>query len=135
MKIQQKFVSGIITIAVVAAMCVPTLATTYRKTLVLPEGKVWVNTPTVTRTTKNSYAQARCISVYPDSGLDVFSAIRARVTDTRRNVISKEVTLSEGLPMSRIDIKDGNLDIERVVFEFRGNSQPGANAEVEYNPK
>lgn len=102
---------------------------------ILPN-KTWTSDSDHTDSRSGAYSTvfARCFSVYPDSGIDTFSQIRCRGTNGYGKVISAETTLTETASSNqKIEIKEGELKVRFVGFQFRGNTNASANASVLYD--
>ena len=79
------------------------------------------------------FPTVRCHSVYPESGLDLFSTIRCRLK-SGTNVISDVVHLSElNSEYTTVTLKEGYDHVNSVTFQFSGNSNAAAYAVVSYH--
>ena len=126
----KKIVSAI----VVAVMIVPSFAASY-VTIHLASNRYWTKGYGASHDPNYSTCGAMCHSVSPYSGTDYFHTIQCRVTNTYNETISTSGSylLSEGASSyQEIKIKEGYLNTNTVYFQFRGNSNSQAIAEVSY---
>ena len=115
------------------------MAVTFNQVISLPAGQVWVTAGSDMRSGEYSYVKAKNHSVYPTSGIDFFKVIQCRITTINGALLCdssyyrlNEVN-NEGYDnFTKIDIREGYLNTERVYFQFRGNTNEGANAVVSY---
>ena len=101
----------------------------------IPADMKWGTKYSASHNTGYSYVRARCHSVYPVSGVDNFSTIRCRIVNNSGTIISKEsyVKLSEGSSdFTKINLKDGYINLSTVNFQFCGNTKASAQAVVSY---
>ena len=101
----KKLITLIIALAMAFVMALPAFAAD-NKTIYLPEKMSWMTAGTEARNYCD-FPTVRCHSVYPESGLDLFSTIRCRL---KRDsvVISDIVHLSERSPdYTTITLKEG----------------------------
>ena len=120
-----------IALAMAFVMALPAFAAD-NKTIYLPEKMSWMTAGTEARNYCD-FPTVRCHSVYPESGLDLFSTIRCRL---KRDsvVISDIVHLSERSPdYTTITLKEGYEHVNSVTFQFSGNSNAAAYAVVSYH--
>lgn len=106
-------------------------------TVVLPKNKVWATATTLNRSGNYNNVKTRCKSVYPTSGPDHFTKIKARITNTSGTLIMNNnyVTLTEGTVDVKIPIKDGYYNVTKVRFQYRGNKNDAAEAVVNCNAR
>lgn len=114
------------------------MAYVHNQIIKLPENQVWTTAGNDARSGYYNDVYVRCHTVYPEDGLDVFSTIQARITNSKGTVIMDDeyVKVSESDSDGKaIPIKNGYLNLDSITFQFRGNSSLGANAEVSYSGK
>lgn len=127
-------VCSILLLAMFVALCIPVLAASTQRVISLPADQSWVSAGSDTRSTSHSYTYARNHSVYPTSGVDLFSTIQCRLTSPGGTTISSTYSLKEGADAyTEVYILDGYLHYTTVFFNFRGNSDYAANAVVSYD--
>lgn len=81
-----------------------------------------------------SYVTAQNHSVRPVSGVDLFTKIQARATNSYGLEITDTVILNEGTASaSKLYIREGYLNWDTVGFQFRGNTSSEAYAIVSYD--
>lgn len=127
----KKLITLIVALAMAFVMALPAFAAD-NKTIYLPEKMSWMTAGTEARNYCD-FPTVRCHSVYPESGLDLFSTIRCRL---KRDsvVISDIVHLSERSPdYTTITLKEGYEHVNSVTFQFSGNSNAAAYAVVSYH--
>lgn len=135
MKLSKRIVTAIVLVFMIAVASIPSMAATLNRTIELKANKAWTsNIYAGSRDTSYSDRQgAKCHSVYPDSGLDFFSIIQCRLTNSRgQNIgVVPYIGLTEGESRyTRIAIAQGYLDETSMFFQFRGNTNSAANAVV-----
>lgn len=127
----KKLITLIIALAMAFIMALPAFAAD-NKTIYLPAKMNWMTAGTEAR----NYCDpptVRCHSVYPESGVDLFSTIRCRLK-SGTNVISDTVHLSELCPeATTVTLKEGYHHVTSVTFQFSGNSNAAAYAVVSYH--
>ena len=127
-------VCSILLFAMFVALSVPALAATTQQVISLPADQSWVCAGSDTRSTSYSYTHARNHSVYPTSGVDLFSTIQCRITSPVGTTISSPSSLKEkAVDYTKVYIWDGYLHYSTVFFNFRGNTDFAANAIVSYD--
>lgn len=131
-----KMVTCLVLALVMVVSCVPLFASALTLDIPLPEGQNWTERYSAgTHQLGYDSASARCNSVYPESGIDLFRTIQCRVVNNASQVISQEpfVKLTEGAGDTKILLKQGMQGNELVLFQFRGNTTQSARASVTYN--
>ena len=127
----KKLITLIIALAMAFVMALPAFAAD-NKTIYLPEKMSWMTAGTEARNYFD-FPTVRCHSVYPESGLDLFSTIRCRLK-SGTNVISDVVHLSElNSEYTTVTLKEGYDHVNSVTFQFSGNSNAAAYAVVSYH--
>lgn len=137
MRTSKKHLASVICALVLAfTMCVPALAFGYG-VVRLGANQAWTSGYEDTRSGDKDYASAECESVYPSSGIDLFSKIQCRIRNDWMNIMSVEeyVVLTEGEGHTTIALKEGYLERLNINFQFRGNSNAAASAAVQYDAK
>ncbi len=89
----------------------------------------------ISRSLQYSYVSAKCLAVYPTSGTDTFTKIRAYISRADRTNISDTYILTEGNDYTFVRLHEGYLNLQYVYLNFTGNSTSEAWAEVVYDPK
>lgn len=131
-----KMITCLILTLVMVVSCVPLFASALTLDIELPAGQAWTARYSAgTHQLGYDSASARCNSVYPVSGLDLFFQIQCRVVNNGGVVISQEpfVRLTEGAGDQKILLRQGMQGNDLVLFQFRGNSTQSARASVTYN--
>lgn len=78
------------------------------------------------------YVKIKCNYVEPPSGSDNYSTIQFRVNCGIN--MNSWTTIKEGEGYKQVTIKNGYLNIKRVVYRLRGNDpEKDANAGITYN--
>lgn len=133
-----KFVKVVVTVLVLAVVLsvsfLPILAAAYQ-VIYLPTNQYWTSGYGEAHDTRYSYAGARCHSVYPYNGTDLFTKIQCSLRNTHDEIISTSETYTlyeSSNSYSQIRIAEGYLDTSTVYFKFRGNSDDQAEAVVSY---
>lgn len=130
--------SKLITAVTVMAMCIMTAVPVKAASNVvvyLPKNQLWTGPYSASRSGNNRYVSAKCNSVYPLSGTDNYTQIQVTVVSNNNTTIleGEVATLTEGQNMTRLNIKNGYLNLRTVYFKFRGNKpELDANAVVSY---
>ena len=117
-----------------AVTFIPVFAASY-KSIHLATNQYWTKALGATHDTNYSLCGAKCHSVAPYSGVDLFRRIQCKVANTYGETIGDEAvyTLVEGATdFTEIKSKDGKLNTPTVYFHFRGNSPEQAVAVVSY---
>lgn len=130
----KKIVSAIVIAVMIVLTLVPSFAASY-VTIQLASNRYWTKGYGESHDPSYSTCGAMCHSVSPYSGTDHFHTIQCRVTNTYNETISTSgsYSLSEGASSyQEIKIKEGYLNTNTVYFQFRGNSNSQAIAEVSY---
>lgn len=112
------------------------MASSRMETIELKVNQVWNVRDYVTRSKQYSKVSAICYGVYPvNGGEDNYRYIQVVARNTSGNNITEEYTLDEKEDSATfMEIKDGKLNVSKVVFAFRGNNPNySAKAEVLYN--
>lgn len=122
--------------ALVAMMCVSASAVTTQN-ISLQANYKWTSSYSANRTGYFYDVGARCDSVYPKSGIDMFSKIRCRVVDSTGILIMENYEEYAVLDESddaytNFILKNGWLNTTTVYFQFCGNSSSAADAVVTY---
>lgn len=134
MKIGRKLVTLLIVVVMLAVTCMPVFAAS-NKLIYLSPNQFWTSGYGEAHDPDYIRCGARCHSVYPYSGSDLFSNIQCKVTNTYDEVITTRstYTLNEGASgYTSIYLMDGYLNTTTVYFHFRGNSSAQAQAIVSY---
>jgi len=117
-------------------MAIPVFASAYQQTITLPANQVWVQAGDIDRSGDFSYIRAKCHSVFPGSGLDLFYTIQCRLVNSSGTEVSNAYSLDErDSDYTNIYIKEGYLSTSPVYVQFRGNSNAKAYATVSYYGK
>ena len=136
MKKSGKLVTLLLALFMVVVTILPCAASTiYTHDIEIPANKVWTKIYGAERSQKNKEVKARCNSVEPPYVTwDTFTKIRCRVVDGMKEPITeeKEYVLEEGKGYVSMELLNGNLDLYSVSFQFRGNSESAAIANVSY---
>lgn len=131
-------ISSLVVLMTLIALCGSALAYTnvLNQVIHLNSDFEWSTKHYISRSTKYSYVNARCNSVYPEnnSGLpDTFGTIRCHLVDANGEDVSAIYSLNESSPSySRVYIYEGYLDLSYVYIQFCGNSTFAAEAVVSY---
>lgn len=122
-----------VVVTVLPAMAAPSEINSQK--IWLPPNMVWTFGGEVTHNSAYFGAEAKCETVYPESGVDNFNTIRYRITDSYGVVISEKpyVPITEGTGYVGVKIKQGYNDLGHICFQFQGNRKYSANAIVSYN--
>ena len=114
----KKLITLIIALAMAFVMALPAFAAD-NKTIYLPEKMSWMTAGTEARNYCD-FPTVRCHSVYPESGLDLFSTIRCRLK-SGTNVISDVVHLSElNSEYTTVTLKEGYDHVNSVPSIDKG---------------
>ncbi|OUP46034.1 hypothetical protein [Pseudoflavonifractor sp. An187] len=136
MKKAGKLVTGLLGLAMAAVTILPCAASTvYTHDIEIPAHMVWTKIYGAERSQKNKEVKARCNSVEPPkANWDTFTKIRCRVVNGMKEPITekKEYVLEEGKGYVSMELLNGYLDVYSVSFQFRGNSESAAIANVSY---
>jgi len=129
----KKCLSFLAVLAMVVVMALQVSALTENQTISLPANQVWVTAGSESRSGNLSTVSARCHSVYPESGVDLYGIIKCQVTNSSGTAITDMVSLNESASdYTSISIKEGFLAASPVSFQFRGNTNAAASAVVSY---
>lgn len=110
-------------------------ASAVTKRITILSNQVWSQSYAANHNGNYSRAGAKCVSVYPISGIDLFKRIQCTIWDRDSNIISAEeyVVLNEdNKDYTPIKLKEGYIDVDVIYFKFRGNSSASAIAYVDY---
>lgn len=131
------FFSSVLLLVLSIAIYIPAIAAaSHEQVIYLPQNQSWVTAGMDTRTGLFSYVKARNHSVYPNSGIDLFTTIQCKITDANGTLLCNEsyYTLTETAnDYTQIRIKEGCLKHSDIYFCFRGNTSAEATAIVSYN--
>lgn len=131
---KRSIITLVVALFLVTVTCIPAFAVS-GEYVPIPANQVWTKGYGDSHDANYNDAGALCSSVYPYSGVDLFSSIQCRLHDTMDNVISTKdyVVLKEGNgKFTQIEIKDGFIAVPTVYFKFRGNTSSQAQAIVSY---
>ena len=132
-----KKLGSIFLIMMILALNIQAMASAYNVTVYLEPDQIWsdrIDHPGP-RSGNYSYVEVTCHSVYPESGLDTYSKMQARVSNMYGQNISLPYTIKEGDGANQISILEGYLGTTNIYYEFRGNSRFSAYATVSYDDK
>jgi len=106
------------------------------KVIPIKSGYEWGTDYYISRSKSYSYVNARCNSVYPESGSglpDTFGTIRCHLVNSSGDEISSTYYLNESdTSYKKVSIDEGYLDLSYVYIQFCGNSTFAAEAVVSY---
>lgn len=134
MKKLKTALAALVVAVMLAVTFVPVFAASY-KSIYLASNQYWTKALGATHDTNYLLCGAKCHSVAPYSGVDLFRRIQCKVANTYGETIGDEdvYTLTEGATdFTEIKIKNGKLNTPTVYFHFRGNSPEQAVAVVSY---
>ena len=126
--------TAFISILVVGMMFSMSILSYASATITLPANKVWTSSLSASRSGAYENAKAKLLAVYPTSGSDNYTKAQVRLVNGSGNQISEKsyVVLTEGSGWKKVKIADGYLNLKTIYFQFRGNSNDSAMAEVDY---
>lgn len=134
MKKLKTALAALVVAVMLAVTFVPVFAEGYT-TIYLAANQYWSKGYGAAHNTNYYLCGAKCHSVAPYSGVDLFRRVQYKVANTYGETIGDEdvYTLVEGATdFTEIKIKDGKLNTPTVYFHFRGNSPEQAVAVVSY---
>lgn len=134
MKKLKTVLAALVVAVMLAVTFVPVFAEGYT-TIYLASNQYWSKGYGATHDTNYLLCGAKCHSVAPYSGVDLFRRIQCKVANTYGETIGDEdvYTLTEGATdFTEIKIKNGKLNTSAIFFHFRGNSPEQAVAVVSY---
>lgn len=134
MKKLKTALAALVVAVMLAVTFVPVFAEGYT-TIYLAANQYWSKGYGAAHNTNYYFCGAKCHSVAPYSGVDLFRRVQCKVANTYGETIGDEdvYTLVEGATdFTEIKIKDGKLNTPTVYFHFRGNSSEQAVAVVSY---
>lgn len=134
MKKLKTALAALVVAVMLAVTFVPVFAASY-ETIHLATNQYWTKAFGATHDTNYLLCGAKCHSVAPYSGVDLFRRIQCKVANTYGETIGDEdvYTLTEGATdFTEIKIKNGKLNTSAIFFHFRGNSPEQAVAVVSY---
>ena len=134
MKKLKTALAALVVAVMLAVTFVPVFAEGYT-TIYLASNQYWSKGYGATHDTNYYLCGAKCHSVAPYSGVDLFRRIQCKVANTYGETIGDEevYTLTEGATdFTEIKIKNGKLNTSAIFFHFRGNSPEQAVAVVSY---
>ena len=130
----KKLLVSLVAILTMFAISSQTMASALYKTIYMYEDQIWTDrydNPGI-RSCDYSYVLVNCHTVYPESGLDMFSKIQVQITDLYGDAISSIQTISEGAGDTEVNLLEGYLSTPSIYYKFRGNSNASAYAMVSY---
>ena len=134
MKKLKTALAALVVAVMLAVTFVPVFAEGYT-TIYLAANQYWSKGYGAAHDTNYYFCGAKCHSVAPYSGVDLFRRIQCKVANTYGETIGDEdvYTLVEGATdFTEIKIKNGKLNTSAIFFHFRGNSPEQAVAVVSY---
>ncbi len=134
MKKLKTALAALVVAVMLAVTFVPVFAEGYT-TIYLAANQYWSKGYGAAHNTNYYFCGAKCHSVAPYSGVDLFRRVQCKVANTYGETIGDEdvYTLVEGATdFTEIQIKDGKLNTSAIFFHFRGNSPEQAVAVVSY---
>ena len=134
MKKLKTALAALVVAVMLAVTFVPVFAASY-ETIHLATNQYWTKAFGAAHNTNYYLCGAKCHSVAPYSGVDLFRRVQCKVANTYGETIGDEdvYTLVEGATdFTEIKSKDGKLNTPTVYFHFRGNSPEQAVAVVSY---
>lgn len=134
MKKLKTALAALVVAVMLAVTFVPVFAASY-KSIHLATNQYWSKGYGAAHNTNYYFCGAKCHSVAPYSGVDLFRRVQCKVANTYGETIGDEdvYTLVEGATdFTEIKSKDGKLNTPTVYFHFRGNSPEQAVAVVSY---
>ena len=134
MKKLKTALAALVVAVMLSVTFVPVFAEGYT-TIYLASNQYWSKGYGATHDTNYLLCGAKCHSVAPYSGVDLFRRIQCKVANTYGETIGDEdvYTLTEGATdFTEIKIKNGKLNTSAIFFHFRGNSPEQAVAVVSY---
>lgn len=134
MKKLKTALAALVVAVMLAVTFIPVFAEGYT-TIYLAANQYWSKGYGAAHDTNYLLCGAKCHSVAPYSGVDLFRRIQCKVANTYGETIGDEdvYTLTEGATdFTEIKIKNGKLNTSAIFFHFRGNSPEQAVAVVSY---
>lgn len=131
-----KLVTGLFGLAMVTVTILPAGASmVYSHRVELEKFQAWTKMYGAGRSFEEHYVSARCEAVYPAVGVDNYKKIQCRVVDGSSVVMTTKdyYVLTEGeRGYTDMELKKEYRDNYQVCFQFRGNSNSPAYAQVAY---
>ena len=126
--------AALVVAVMLAVTFIPVFAEGYT-TIYLAANQYWSKGYGAAHNTNYYFCGAKCHSVAPYSGVDLFRRVQCKVANTYGETIGDEdvYTLVEGATdFTEIQIKDGKPNTPTDYFHFRSNSPEQAVAVVSY---
>lgn len=134
MKKLKTALAALVVAVMLAVTFVPVFAEGYT-TIYLASNQYWSKGYGAAHDTNYLLCGAKCHSVAPYSGVDLFRKVQCKVANTYGETIGKKeiYKLTEGATdFTEIEIRNGKLNTSSIFFHFRGNSPEQAVAVVSY---
>lgn len=137
MRKHQKLIAYLTVVMTICIFSIPAFAAS-DVLIYLGANQGWSDRNVTSDTRSGDYESvyAKCHSVYPESGIDTFTKIQARVTNMYGLCIgiNDYVVLTEGASQyTHLYIDDAYLNLKTAYFQFRGNTNKAAYSTVSYD--